>query len=250
MHDDGLFSFDLIDSRVFVKIYTRDFKPSSHQYIAKDEIEIGEVYNNHEIIKQDLSVDYLCVSNQVHGNSVVLLTNPWQINQEPECDGIVTQQKNIALGVLTADCVPVLICSGDGEFIASLHCGWRSLYQGIIENSILQLRALGALSLKAIIGPSIGYQDYIIDRNYYENWVSKSDNFTQFFSPLEENSGKYNCDLASIAKYFLETNNVEIAYHNRQSTYSNPARYPSYRYAIDNNLKKYKGSILSTITKR
>ena len=244
------FSFTLVPGKVSIKIYNRDFKESSHYYL-EGEVDVNEVTYNHQLITQNLQVSKLCVTRQVHSSDLLLVEQPWNIGQEPEVDGLITEQNNIALGVLTADCVPILLASGDGEFIASLHCGWRGLYNGIIENCALKLRKLTNQSINAFIGPSITYRSYNVDEQYYQNWVSLSKDFTQFFGEVDSSDfdRNYYCDLPSIAKYLLQRSNIQIIHHLDEDTFLNPSKYPSHRYATINNLGKYKGSILSTILK-
>ncbi|MDX1924593.1 MAG: polyphenol oxidase family protein [Rickettsiaceae bacterium] len=246
------FSFEIIPEKVEIKIYDRYFTRSTHNYLLKD-ADISEVQSNQLAISRDNNALGLCVLQQNHTNIVTEAQVPWEIGKEPIADGMISEANNLVLGVLTADCVPVLLASIDGEVIGALHCGWRSIFEGIIENYISISRTKTKSKIIAFIGPSIQKSSYEVGEEFVNKWLLKSEEFAPFFEEIishDSNEGKFYCDLPSIARIILQNNDVEIAFHVKEDTYTNPAKYPSFRYSMKNNLGKYKGSILSAITKK
>ena len=200
----------------------------------------------------------------MHGNLVVNLKNPWEIGNEPEADAFYTSMHGLTLGIQTADCVPVLLASQNSEIIAAIHCGWRSVIDGILEKVIEQTNH--NLSLAAI-GPSISALSYEVGEDFYENFINKLPNSKKFFSRKDnENKYDYSCesldsadslrsstikflfDISGLVKDILSDNGVKIVKHFAEDTFSNPNKYPSNRYSVLRNAK-YQGSILSSITK-
>lgn len=189
----------------------------------------------------------LCVLKQVHGVDIVEVNKAWEIGEEPEGDGIFTSIKNLSIGIMTADCVPVLISSKDGEYIAALHCGWKSALDGIVNYAKDKFSKKTNQKLIAAIGPSIQKYSYEVGDEFYRNFLCKSSNYSRFFEPKSEE--KFYFDIASFVKLSLEENSIEVKKHFDEDTFSNPIKYPSHRYSTVNNLGKYKGSILSVICK-
>lgn len=195
---------------------------------------------------QDLGAKDLAIINQVHGIEIADADKVWEAGKEPEADGMICAKKLRALGVQTADCVPVLLSSKNGEIIGAAHCGWRSAFGGILEVLVKKMRDKGASDLVAAIGPSIQQKSYEVDINFYNNFTEKSPGYSQFF--IKTNAEKYLFDLPAYVKFLLDEQGVELVKHFADDTYTNPELYPSYRYAVHNNfVGGYKGSILSTI---
>ena len=230
--------------KVLVKIYNRKYTKSSHYYLPRQS-SYEDVARNHLAISADLGATNLAIINQVHGSTIIDANNLWDIGSEPDADGMYTSKKAAILGIQTADCVPVLIASSDGDVIGAAHCGWRSAFAGILEILVSKMRSKSNEELLAIIGPSIQMKSYEVDANFYTNFIKKSDKYGQFFILAKD--AKYLFDLPGFVAYLLKDLNVRLIKHFNDDTYQLPELYPSYRYASHNNLGGYKGSILSTI---
>ena len=102
----------------------------------------------------------LITLNQIHGDKVIQITDPR--NEEQKGDGLVTQVKGIALGILTADCGPVLFYDPDAEVIGACHAGWRGAKAGILQETLTAMEKLGAKRSKifATLGPTIQQKNY------------------------------------------------------------------------------------------
>jgi YfiH family protein len=124
--------------------------------------------------------------HQIHSNKVLTLDKNSKIpkNDEVKADAIVTNQKNLIIGVKTADCVPVLLFSEDeGGIIAAIHAGWRGAKSGIIQNSLAKMQKLGAKAenIQTFIGPCIRQESYQISQEFYDDFISEDKKFQKFF---------------------------------------------------------------------
>ncbi|MDR0401899.1 MAG: polyphenol oxidase family protein [Endomicrobium sp.] len=100
----------------------------------------------------------LIVAKQIHGNNVKVVNSLIKDNVVADCDGLITANKKIILGIYTADCIPLLMYVGNSELKVAIHIGWRGLYSGIIENAIELLKNRFYVNfgkIKAYIGPHI-----------------------------------------------------------------------------------------------
>jgi len=109
-----------------------------------------------------LAVSNLLGLHQVHGTHVVTVEAPWQAGQGPDADALVTKHPGLALGVITADCAPVLLHDADAGVIGAVHAGWRGAAAGVLEAAIAAMGALGATpaGTKAVVGPCVGQDSY------------------------------------------------------------------------------------------
>ena len=110
----------------------------------------------------DLAPDRLTTAYQVHSAQVEIVTAPIAHEAAPHADGFVTAQPGIALGILTADCAPVLFCDPRARVIGAAHAGWRGALGGVLEATMRAMESLGATrtTTVAAIGPCIGRESY------------------------------------------------------------------------------------------
>ncbi|GAA4475941.1 peptidoglycan editing factor PgeF [Gluconacetobacter asukensis] len=106
--------------------------------------------------------EHLLGVTQVHGDGVATVTVPWPVGQGPAADAMVTDRPGLALGVITADCGPVLFASADGRVVGAAHAGWRGAVGGVLEATLAAMVALGAAasSVRAVVGPCIAQDSY------------------------------------------------------------------------------------------
>ena len=111
---------------------------------------------NRVVLAEHLGVDrsHLLLLNQVHGARVVEATGPWS-GDAPEADAVVTSVRGVALGVLVADCVPVLLHDAGSAVIGVAHAGRPGLLAGVVDAAVAAMRDLGATTLQATVGPSV-----------------------------------------------------------------------------------------------
>lgn len=122
--------------------------------------------------------------NQVHGNEVVMVDSEEKIYGEqglPKADGIVTNLPNILLGIVTADCAPILFYDEEKKIIGAAHAGWRGARLGIVKSTVVAMKKLGAKNIKAKIGPTIQQKSYEISREFLDDFLSEDVTNKVFF---------------------------------------------------------------------
>lgn len=154
---------------------------------------------NREIMGSLVSQKRPVFMNQIHGDGVVEISDE---NSLPvSADAMVTKVKGLPLVVLVADCLPILLTSS--EVVGAVHAGRKGVLNGIISNSVLEMRRLGATNLKATIGPAICEECYEVDSQMYADAIAQK--------PKLATSAKRHClDLVNAAKFELEELEVEV----------------------------------------
>ena len=151
--------------------------------------------NNIRAVSSELNVEALLLVNQIHSTKIIIDDGRNDYG-DIDADGIISTRKNIAIGVLTADCVPVLITNSKGNFIAALHCGWRGSAHGIIKefSNILTTNFQNIGNLYAVIGPSISQKNYEVSQELYEIFCKLDHNYSHLFLK-SNNEGCFYFDL-------------------------------------------------------
>ncbi len=167
--------------------------------------------------------------SQVHETDVAVIREIAE--KPPKADALVTTSKGIALGVLTADCVPVLLADARNGVIAAVHAGWPSAFDGIVTKTIEVMRESGAdlLQVRAAIGPCIRQDSYEIDRGYYERFLRQSPENEVFFRPVPEKAGHFLFDLAGYVRRQTEAAGVREIADCGEDTCAQPEKFFSYR---------------------
>lgn len=135
--------------------------------------------------------------HQVHGNRVVRLDDIDGNRVEPEADAATTNVPGLVLGILTADCLPILLCSMDGDEVSGAHAGWRGLAGGVLEQTLASMRSRPA-RIMAWIGPAIGRVSYEVGEEVHAAFVSTDAAAISAFSPTRP--GHWLCDLPALAR--------------------------------------------------
>jgi YfiH family protein len=161
---------------------------------------------------------------QVHGNVVAEISNV--TNKTIIADAMVTREKNIALAIMTADCLPILLISKQGDEIAAIHGGWRPLAVNIITNTINKM-VTATDEIIAWLGPCIGKDAFEVGFEVQQAFVAQGNEFTQAFR--KQNNGKYLADLHKIATIQLNQLGITKISTLSECTYSQPEKYYSYR---------------------
>lgn len=176
---------------------------------------------------------------QVHGKRVVRLENPPPappLGKEgehgaeagrPEADAAWSDQPGLVCAVLTADCLPVLLCARDGTAVAAVHCGWRGLAAGVLDRAI-QAFDRDPSKLMAWLGPAIGPAAYEVGPEVRHAFVERGEASAQAFRPGQRWNHFY-CDLYAIAHLELHAAGVRAVYGGGFCTYRDSRRFFSYR---------------------
>jgi YfiH family protein len=140
--------------------------------------------------------DRLLSLSQQHSAEAVAVKKPWDGGKTPEADAMVTSTPGLALGVLTADCAPVLFADGEAGVIGAAHAGWRGALSGIVEATVKAMEKLGAspARITAVIGPAISQKAYEVGSEYLEQFLAAEPDSGPFFI-TDESSGEPHFDL-------------------------------------------------------
>ena len=171
--------------------------------------------------------DALLGLTQVHGAAVVHATVPWAAGQGPRADAVVTDRPGIALGIITADCAPVLLCDVGAGVVGAAHAGWRGALAGVLEATLAAMQALGARRITAAIGPCIRQASYEVGADLRDAILARDTGDARFFAPGRRES-HWQFDLAGYCAARLEAAGAAVAVLDAD-TLADEARFFSHR---------------------
>lgn len=169
---------------------------------------------------------------QTHSPDVVVTTGPWQGEERPRADAIVTRTEGIAIGATAADCGPVLFVDPGARVIGAAHAGWKGALTGVLESTIEAMEKLGAERgrLIAAIGPTIRQPSYEVGGEFVERFIEADAEHALFFIPSVR-AGHSMFDLAGFIRMRLENAGVPVIDDTGIDTYSDE-RFFSYRRSV------------------
>lgn len=169
--------------------------------------DLQAVARNRAIAASELGLapERLVTCHQVHGTDIVTVERPWRREDNPHADGTVTKVPGIALGVLAADCAPVLFADAEAGVIGAAHGGWRGTLAGVMEEAVKAMTAIGARPerIRAGIGPCIAQTSYEVGPEFPGNFVSIDPASAGFFVPASR-PGHFLFDLPGYIALRLE----------------------------------------------
>ena len=170
--------------------------------------------------------------HQVHSPTVVAVETPWPRNANPPADGLVTDRPGIALGILTADCVPVLLADLERGVIGAAHAGWKGALGGVIEATVTAMVRLGAQvpALHAAIGPAISGASYEVGPEFPGRFTGQDPDNTRFFQPSPR-AGHFRFDLPAYVEDRLRRLGCGSVERSTLDTLAEERRFFSYRRA-------------------
>lgn len=153
----------------------------------------------------DLGPEALVTAYQVHSAEVVRVTDRWDPAEAPRADAMVTTRPDIALGILAADCAPVLLADATAGVIGAAHAGWRGALSGIVENTVAAMTALGARAgrITAAIGPCIARESYEVGPEFPAPFLSEDAANRAYLTPAP-GEGRWLFDLVGFVSRRLE----------------------------------------------
>nr|WP_232470538.1 peptidoglycan editing factor PgeF [Methylococcus sp. BF19-07] len=157
---------------------------------------------------------------QVHGNAAVEAGR----EAEPEADASYTWNVGVVCAVMTADCLPVLLCTRDGAGVAAVHAGWRGLAGGVIEQAVA---ALGASDLLAWLGPAIGPEAFEVGDEVRAAFLAQDAESDAAFRPGD--NGRWLADIYRLARLRLRRLGIRDVHGGGWCTYGDESRFFSYR---------------------
>ena len=191
-----------------------------------------DVIKNLSFIAKDSGVDLndLKLMHQTHGNNVIIVNETNKDSQNFKSDSLITQMKNVAIGVLTADCVPIILSDDSNKTIVCIHAGWRGTFTGIIEKTLNEFSKFDKDSnIYAVIGPCIGKKNYEIGNDFYLNFINKSKVNKIYFTKI---NGKLYFNLRKYVENKLFSNGVIKIDNIIKDTFEDSSNFYSYRRSI------------------
>ena len=194
--------------------------------------------------KMRIKSDHLILMHQTHSNKVLEI-NKNNFRKKVYSDSIITRMSGIALGVVTADCVPILVFDRKNKIIGCIHAGWKGAIKGIINNTISKMKKINLDNeLYASVGPCIGKKNYEVDIDFFKKFLSKSEKNRRYFD--KKNNKKKLFNLRKFVSDKLLEMNVKIDHINRD-TFKETNLFFSYRRSTFLKQKDY-GRCISVIT--
>ena len=211
---------------------------------SSDQTEAVAINRARVTTAMDLPPEALVTVHQVHSAKAISVTGPLTIR--PEADAMVTATPSVLLGILTADCQPVLFHDPVAQVIGAAHAGWRGAVDGVLEATLDAMESLGAQrsQITAVIGPTISQAAYEVGPEFLDRFRAEDDEATRFFANGKGDRMLF--DLPGYGLYRLRQAGVGHAEWTGHCTYRDPARFYSFRRTTHAAEADY-GRLISTI---
>ncbi|WP_324751236.1 peptidoglycan editing factor PgeF [Sphingomonas sp. LY54] len=173
----------------------------------------------------------LVTVHQIHSAIALPTTGPWPDDARPQADALVTDRPGLVLGILTADCTPVLFADAAAGLVGAAHAGWKGAFGGVVEATIAEMEKLGAARdrIVAAVGPTIARRSYEVDEGFLRRFAEQDPANERFFSQGRE--GHHQFDLEGYVVARLADAGLARIEALGEDTYSQPDRFYSYRRA-------------------
>ena len=198
------------------------------------------VLKNLDIVRKKINPKSkkIILTNQLHSNKIHFIKKEKLVKKKLNGDALITSLKNIQIGVLTADCVPILLCDKKKYVVAAIHAGWKGAYKGIINKVIKSMIKKGSdpNNIIAAIGPCISSKNYEVKNDFRKRFIKKEKNNIKFFKKVN------NKIYFSLNKYIyselkkLKINNIETIH---KDTFDIKNNFFSARRSISRNENDY-----------
>ncbi|GLS45645.1 peptidoglycan editing factor PgeF [Methylobacterium brachythecii] len=194
-----------------------------------------------------LPTDAMVSLYQVHSNRVVTVEAPFQLDERPQADAMVTRVPGLALGIATADCGPILFADPEGRVVGAAHAGWKGALTGVIANTVAAMEALGAdrSRIVAVLGPTISQAAYEVGGEFVDRFRAEAPGSERFFSEGEK-AGHAQFDLPGFILARLQEAGIGEAAILGMCTYADEERFYSYRRTTHRAEDDY-GRLISAI---
>lgn len=169
--------------------------------------------------------------HQIHSADVVTVTTSYSDAERPRADALVTDRPGIALGIVTADCAPVLLADLQAGVIGAAHAGWKGALGGVTEATIAAMEALGAdrARIVAAVGPCIARASYEVDEGFRARFSAEDRETDRFFADGKPGHAWF--DLEAYVAHRLAAAGIGRVETLGEDTYGQPDRFYSYRRA-------------------
>jgi YfiH family protein len=189
------------------------------------EDKLEHVHENRRRIAHSVGFDVknLVTVRHLHTPDVLIVDRPFEGNS-PEADALITTTPGLLLGILTADCVPVLLSTATGDMVAAIHAGWRGATAGILKATVEKMKDLGAGEIHAALGPCIWQENYEVSQEFYDNLAGDPSFFKTGNRPHH-----WQFDLPGYVMHGLQATGVQHIEPSLANTYADPNRFFSCR---------------------
>lgn len=172
----------------------------------------------------------LATVHQVHSADAVYVESAWLQDERPRADAMITDRPRLLIGVLTADCAPVLLADSEAGVVGAAHAGWRGALCGVTDTAIDSMERIGARRghISAAIGPCIAQASYEVDSAFRAQFVDADPENSRFFAQAGD---ELRFDLPAYVRHRLLAAGVDEVETIHLDTYSSPERFYSYRRA-------------------
>jgi len=206
------------------------------------------VFKNLKLVSDKINCDKnsLITLNQKHTNKVIHFKNEISIQNKLTADAIVSEVKNVGIGILAADCAPVLFYDPKNKIIGCAHSGWKGALNGIIKNTIKKFNDLNSKNtdLIAVVGPCISKKNYEVRKDFFNKFISQNSNNKIFFEKIDND--KFLFDLRSFINNEISKSGIKNIENIDMDTFSEKEFFYSYRRSQLNKEKDY-GRCISVI---
>ncbi len=169
---------------------------------------------------------------QVHSPDCVAVIEPFEERLRPHADALVTDRPGLALGILTADCAPVLLADREAGVVGAAHAGWKGAIGGVTDSTIAAMETLGARRdrIAAAVGPCIARASYEVDAGFLGRFVEVDPENERFFTGGRRDD-HWQFDLEAYVAHRLAAAGIRTVEALGQDTYAQPDRFYSFRRA-------------------
>lgn len=209
------------------------------QVVAKNRAVVAE--------KLGLAPDCLLSAWQIHSPDAAVVSAPWDGEERPRVDALVTKTPGLGLGVLTADCGPVLFADPQAKVIGAAHAGWKGALTGVTARTLDVMEEQGASrrNITAVIGPMISRAAYEVGPEFPGRFIEADAENARYFT-ASPRPGHYMFDLPGYLANRLRAEGVGTVVNLALCTFGDEQRFFSYRRATHRNEKDY-GRLISAI---
>jgi YfiH family protein len=186
-----------------------------------------------------LSEGQLATVHQIHSAEAVYVEHPWPQDERPRADAMVTDRPGLLLGILTADCAPVLFADPEAGVVGAAHAGWRGAIAGVTDATVEAMERLGARrdEIHAAVGPCIAQASYEVDDAFRARFLEDDPANERFFAAGP--AGKPHFDLESYVAHRINSAGIAEVESMHLDTYADPEGFYSYRRATHHGEADY-----------
>jgi len=194
----------------------------------------------------NLNKKKLILITQTHSSKVIRITKN-NLDKNIKADGMITSLNNVILGILTADCAPVIIYDDKNKFVCNLHSGWKGSLNNISKTAIklFDKYQIKRKNLTAIVGPCLGVKNYEVDKNFQRMFIEKNIKYSKFFRYKNKKKSYFN--LRALINYQLSELGLKKIYNINRDTYSSENLFFSYRRSTHKG-EKTTGRLINLIS--